>query len=646
MKNIANKSGKPEDYIKYKRQRNYVCNLNKKSRRLFFENLSSTSNGTRNFWKECKPLFSINSDNHEEKLFLTDGDELICDEFKVAQTFNNYFVNITESLPIFKWNSHLPSTSIFDILRKFENHDSIVNIRGFGFSDYFEFSHVFPWETLEVIESLDSNKATSGNIPTHILKLIATDICIPITDCINNCINDGVFPDDLKLANVVPVHKGEDSCLKENYRPISLLPTLSKVVEKLFAKRIHAFMDAKLSKLLCGFRSGYSTQHALFRLIQKWQSCLDKSGKIGSILMDLSKAFDSLPYDLLIAKLAAYGFSYSSLKLLQSYLSNRYQRTKIGSTFSEWLLIILGVPQGSILGPLLFNIFINDLLIIIKNSEICNFADDNTLFSCESSLRVVLNNLELDLNKCLNWFRLNQLAVNPKKFQLMFLGVAEPNISLIINNQIIKCSEHVKLLGVYIDSKLTFNKHINNLCSKANMKINCLFRIRNFIGEKQAGLLGNAYILSYFNYCPLIWMFCSKTLGKKINQVHRRCLKAIYRKYDFDLSDLLSELKIPSIHTKHIHFLLIEVFKSMHGLNPEFMRDFFQEKHLSINLRKSRLLSLPDAKTTLYGTNSVHFQACLHWNSLPINIRNSRKVGSFRKLLSEKNLRCTCRLCK
>ena len=144
----------------------------------------------------------------------------------------------------------------------------------------------------------------------------------------------------------------------------------------------------------------------------------------------------------------------------------------------------------------------------------------------------------------------------------------------------------------------------------------------------------------------IIVLLLSKTLGKKINQVYKRCLKAIYRKYDFELSDLLSELKIPSIHTKHIHFLLIEVFKSLNGLNPESTKDFFQEKHLSINLRRSRLLNLPNAKTTLYGTNSVHFQACLQWNSLPINIRNSKKLNSFRKLLSEYNLRCTCRLCK
>ena len=216
--------------------------------------------------------------------------------------------------------------------------------------------------------------------------------------------------------------------------------------------------------------------------------------------MDLSKAFDSLPHELLIAKLAAYGFKHSSLKLLLSYLTNRFQRTRMGSIFSEWLLIILGVPQGSILGPLLFNIFINDLLFTIQASEICNFADDNTIYSCASSLISVLDNLELDLNICLKWFRINQLAVNPEKFQLIFLGVNNPNIALIIAKQIIKCSDCVKLLG--IDDKLKFDKHINYICNKANKKINALYRIRNFVSEKQALLLGNAYLCIKLQLLP------------------------------------------------------------------------------------------------------------------------------------------------
>lgn len=645
LKNLANKTKKYEDYLRYKRQRNFVCNLNRKSRKSFFTRLETSPEGTQNFWKTCKPLFSKNSDINEEKIFLTDNNTFIYDDFKVSQTFNTYFVNITKSLPIIKWNDHLPSFSIDSILRKFEDHPSILNIKGLGFTESFQFSHVYPWETWEAIENLNPKKSTSGNIPTNILKLVAKDICIPLTDCINNCINDGVFPDDLKLANVIPIHKGEDSCLKENYRPISLLPAISKVVEKLLANRINAFMESKLSKFLCGFRSGYSTQHALFRLLQKWQSFLDKSGTIGSILMDLSKAFDSLPHDLLIAKLAAYGFHHTSLKLLLSYLSNRFQRTKVGSKFSDWLRVILGVPQGSILGPLLFNIFINDLLLIIISTEICNFADDNTLYSCHFSLKPVLANLEIDLRNCLKWYELNQLAVNPKKFQLIILGVKNPNVTLNIGKQTIKCSDYVKLLGVYIDSKLKFDIHINNICTKANMKINCLYRIRKFIGEKQAMILANAYVLSHFKYCPLIWMFCSKTLGNLINRVHRRCLKAVYQKHEYTLSELLSELNQSSIHTKHLHSLLVEVFKSLNGLNPEFMQDYFRLKQLPYALRKSNLLTLPATKTKTYGTNSVHFQACLNWNKLPTDVRNSSKINSFKNLLSKCSLRCSCRLC-
>ena len=179
------------------------------------------------------------------------------------------------------------------------------------------------------------------------------------------------------------------------------------------------FFDGILSKFLCGFRKNYSTQHALLNLLKQWQQSLDKSDVIGIVLMDLSKAFDSLPHDLLLAKLSAYGFDRSSLKLLHSYLSNRMQRTKVGPSFSAWLEIILGVPQCSILGPLLFNIFINDIVFIVQKTHICNFANDNTIYSSASSAEEVISSLKHDLNNLLSWFSSNQLVANPEKIQMM-----------------------------------------------------------------------------------------------------------------------------------------------------------------------------------------------------------------------------------
>ena len=197
----------------------------------------------------------------------------------------------------------------------------------------------------------------------------------------------------MKIADVIPIFKKEDPFEKANYRPISLLPSLSQVYEKLIYQQLNAFFENKLSPLLCGFRSRYSTQHALLNLINKWHSCLDNSGVACKILMDVSKTFDCLPHELILAKLHAYGVDIKSLKLLQDYLSNRTQRVKLDSTFSSWLGILLGVPQGSILGPLFFNIFLNDMLGFVEKTDICNFADDNTIYSCANSVNDVIENL-------------------------------------------------------------------------------------------------------------------------------------------------------------------------------------------------------------------------------------------------------------
>ena len=272
------------------------------------------------------------------------------------------------------------------------------------------------------------------------------------------------------MADVIPIFKKDDPFEKANYRPISLLPSLSKVYEILIYQQLNAFLENKLSPL-CGFRSRYSTQHALLNLINKWHSCLDNSGVVGTTLMDLSKAFDCLPHELALAKLHAYGVDIKSLKLLQDYLSNRTQRGKLDSTFSSWLKILLGVPQASILGPLLFNIFLNNILRFVEKTDICNFADHSTIYSCVKSVNYVIENLQSDLKTALKWFKDNQMMVNPGKFQSTILSKNTIKKSIVIDNKAIESSKSVKLLGLTFDNKLNFGIHINNICKVASAKI-------------------------------------------------------------------------------------------------------------------------------------------------------------------------------
>ena len=184
----------------------------------------------------------------------------------------------------------------------------------------------------------------------------------------------------MKKADITPVFKDTDRTLKSKYRPVSLLPIISKLFERVMSNQITVFIEAFLSQYLCGYRKGYSTQHALTLLVEKWKKALDNRGYAGAVLMDLSKAFETLDFELLIAKLHAYGFDDKSLKLIFSYLTDRWQRTKVDNKFSSWSELLQGVPQGSILGPLLFNIYLNDLFYFISDTDVCNYADDTSLY--------------------------------------------------------------------------------------------------------------------------------------------------------------------------------------------------------------------------------------------------------------------------
>ena len=327
----------------------------------------------------------------------------------------------------------------------------------------------------------------------------------------------------MKLGDITPVFKKDEKTCKENYRPICTLPPLSKVFERILGDQINPFMDDKLSDKLCGFRKGYNTQHALLNLLENWRNHLDNKEIIGVILCDLSKAFDTLPHDLLIAKLEAYGFGFNSLKLIYDYLNNRKQRCKVGSEYSTWLDVQAGVPQGSVLGPLLFNIFINDFFYFIHESDVCNFADDNSLYTSGKTLEEVVCKLEKDMKIAMAWFHNNSMGTNPKKFQLMFLGTKKIiNKCLNINGNICRSKTSILLLGIIIDWKLNFNNHINVLCSKATAKLKALYRLRTKLNSTQMMILYNSFIMSIFNYCPVVWMFCGKTANAKINNIQRK----------------------------------------------------------------------------------------------------------------------------
>ena len=351
-------------------------------------------------------------------------------------------------------------------------------------------------DTWKLINEVINNKNTKqvlpsqfkidgfDNIPMHIIKNSFKYISNPLLNLINLSFSKGIFPDQLKIAKLIPIFKADDSEIFSNYRPISLLTNFSKFFEKVMYNRLVDFAECFniLYHNQFGFRKGYSTSHALVHLVNSISSAIDRNEITVGVFLDLSKAFDTLNHEILFSKLEHYGIRGLTLQWIKSYFSNRKQFVQYRNISSPLQTIKCGVPQGSILGPLLFLFYINDLPNVSSIVKTILFADDTSLFYSDDNIHILNHTINNELLKFDCWMKANKLSVNIKKTNYVVFESRQKRIntdlSLSFNDQLLKKEHVVKFLGVYIDENLSWSEHIAYICKKISKSVGIIYRSR------------------------------------------------------------------------------------------------------------------------------------------------------------------------
>ena len=644
LKSKYNKNPTKSNRDIFKKKRNECVLLKIKAIKNDFHKASTNLKcNTKSFYKVLKPYLSNKGGLEKSDITLVEDDKLVTGENEIVGIFLDYYTNIV------KYSSGSPPSNIADKLRPtakiieiiksieefYQNHPSIKRIKTLNIEDSFSFKNVTKNDVLKIIKKLDSKKAIGvDNISPKIIKDAAEILAKPLRDIINLSINECIFPTKAKIAAVLPFFKKDDRTNKSNYRPVSVLSAFSKIFERILHNQITTFSDKHLSIYVSAYRKNYSCQHVLVRLIEEWKKGLDNGNLVGAILMDLSKAFDCISHDLLIAKLKSYGFQDNSVKYVYSYLKGRRQCVKLNGTFSKFQTILAGVPQGSILGPILFNIFINDLYYFIKNANLHGFADDHTLSAESKSLNQLEEILCKDTEIALDWLKYNNLIANPSKFQAMILKKDKYSVktNLKIKNIIIESQDSVNLLGITIDDKLKFDEHIGELCRKSSGLLNAVYRLKRYLSEDARKLAINSFITSNFNYCPLIWNFSSAKSLNKIEMIQKRALRFIENTTRSDYSSLLNDMGVCSMEVNRLRSICIEIFKTINGLNPIYMREIFKKT----NSKSERLkfnLDVSKFNQVKFGRNSLRVLGPMLWNSLPNEIKSLKTLYQFKSFI-------------
>ena len=450
-------------------------------------------------------------------------------------------------------------------------------------------------EICSLIDKLP-NKHSSGydNIDNILLKKLSSVLIEPLYNIFNQSLSQGTFPDDMKLADVLPLFKGGNHSLLNNYRPISLLPTISKLLEKIMYNRTYEFLDEHniFFKSQYGFRKKHSCEHAITELIGEICKGLESNKHTLSIFIDLSKAFDTISHDILFQKLDRYGIRGIALNWYKSYLNHRKLRAKCKTATSENFVysdefdLEIGTPQGSCLGPLIFLIFCNDLYL---NLELCSgilFADDTTIYKSHSNIKFLKWCVISDMETIIDWFKANHLSLNGNKTVGMLFSKDKTSIkTLPIGDLQVKFVESTKFLGVHLDNKLTWRNHLDKLTCKIKRNTNLLKYGNNFLNIHTKRLIYYAHIQSHISYGLSIWgnMTPPSSLHK-VQKLQNICV------------ELINGEKATSTNLKNLRILNIKDllklenckfgYKLLHNLLPLRVNDLAKYDHSGKSLIK------------------------------------------------------------
>ena len=553
--------------------------------KIYFESKTSSDfKSGKDFWKFYSSIVKTKKSKETNTISSIYDAVLkkdVSEPIDIANTFCNFFTNIEMPSNITEDESKAYVNAKF---REYKNSGKLK-------TSSFSFNQINELSVLEAIEGLDSSSSCGNTlIPISVIKNSKKTLTPILTNFFNECCSTGTIPSDLKCAIAFPLFKKGDSSSCDNYRGISVLSPFAKIYERLLSWQIiNYFTDNKLfSTAQHGFRANHSCETALQSILDKWFKAIEQKQSIISLFVDFKKAFDLVDSSLLLLKLFHYGFDNNSLKLLSNYFSDRTMGVRIGKVTSDKSKIKLGVPQGSILGPLLFIIFINDFGFE-KDFFTILFADDTTLVDFDKSLQVAIDKFKVKFEILNDWINHNRLFINwsKTKFMIITKDLAKPSKINLAGFEV-EVVSNFKLLGIIIDDKLTFNNQILALQKIVNKKLFALKKIF-FLSFKIKLHFFKTFILPHFDYCASLYIYLTKTLLDKIVKLYNSC---IFNLLKLDLSNkteneqtiLLQPLNLFTFFNRFLYRLAIFFYKILNG---QILSD--QKENLILNTNSHNL---------------------------------------------------------